>query len=186
MSLTSVATVTHAQIIGNFDTETRVELLGSNVIPPGQLRLAKVIFINNGPDLFPGPSSVSTQYLSVPGSRTLEIVRVPQTAPCDIFTQDLGPYLFPAVLGTSPLVSPGQRTECIVGIRTFPEATVEFTQSFHSGFSTDLNPANNFFDLTIRTEEIKPTQLPTLNSTSTLFLAAGALLLGMVAVRRWS
>ncbi len=168
------------------DIEGRVEFPNGTFIAPGTFATARLTIKNNGPDVSDG-ATMGSVYFGTVGFRTIELVAVPETAPCLVqYTIFIPPPIppRPATVGAGVQtllagLAPGESFTCVVAIGTYPEAAANLRVRFgFQPFVDDPNPSNNEVFVNIQTRA-EPVAIPMLS-----WAGLAALLLGFVFIGR--
>jgi hypothetical protein len=168
------------------DIEGTVELPNGNLIAPGSFATARLTIRNNGPDVTI-TSAMGSLYFGTVGFRTIELVAVPETAPCLVqYTIFIPPPIPPrpatvgATVQTLRGLAPGESFTCVVAIGTYPEAGANLRARINFvSEQDDPNPSNNEVFVNIQTR-LEPVAVPAFSWIGTATLLLGFVAIGLV------
>lgn len=176
------------------DLRGEVFLPGGPLVPPGEVAKVVLSVTNLGPDPTAGSPGMGTVFTPNVGHRDFALLRLPESAPCDVRYIDLvappGQLSTTAVsISTERALAPSESASCILGLLTFPESPAIQTLRFSFGpLSEDPDTSNNRVNLEIRTGAPsvlpRPAPIPASESLALLLLAGGMLTIGAAALRR--
>jgi hypothetical protein len=180
------ALLTAFQACAVADIEGRVELPNGNFVAPGNFVTARLTIRNNGPDATT-TSGVGTVYFGTVGFRTIELVAVPETAPCLVqYTIFIPPPVppRPATVGAGVLplrgLASGESVTCVVAIGAYPEAATNLRVRFgFTPFDDDPVPSNNEVFVNIQTR-LEPVAVPAASWIGTATLLLSFVAIGLV------
>ena len=188
--LAVAALLTATQALAVADIEGRVELPNGTFIAPGSFVTARLTIKNNGPDRSDG-AFMGSVYFGTVGFRTIELVAVPDTAPClaqyTIFVPPPIPPRPATVVTTIQTLldglAPGESFTCVVAIGTYPEAATNLRVRFgFSPFDDDPNPNNNEVFVNIQTRA-EPVSVPMLSWIGLAALSIGFSFIGLAGLK---